>query len=140
MTEHLGCGHVPSQQQVGGSVTSVRVGLDGSSTTLSEEALEQQEAAPSSRSFIVTTGSAMLDQFVPWYFGVAFAFVFKYCAGVPDMPEWCSQPRYRRTLNAPRVELPLWVRVVSRRVESQLRRDGIRVTHLEIYSSVQLLI
>ena len=91
--------------------------------TLSEESSEQQEAASASQSFIVTTGSAMLDQFLPWYVGVAFAFVSKYCTGMPGMPEWCSQPRYRRILNAPRVELPLWVRVVSRRVESQLRRD-----------------
>ena len=42
---------------------------------------------------------------------------------MPDMPEWCSQPRYRRILNAPRVELPLWARDMRRRVESQLRRD-----------------
>ena len=27
--------------------------------------------------YVVTTGSAMLDQFVPWYDGVAFAFLFQ---------------------------------------------------------------
>ena len=65
----------------------------------------------------------MMDQFEPWYFGVAFAFIFKYCTGMPDMPEFMRRPRHRRVQGAPRVELPLWVRVMSRRVESQLSRD-----------------
>ena len=65
----------------------------------------------------------MLDQFVPWYFGVAFAFLFKYCTGMPDMPEWSPQARHRRSHDAPRIDLPLWVRAMSRRVESQLHRD-----------------
>ena len=77
MTEHLGYGRAPSQQQAGGAVEPVRVDLDGgSANTPSEEAPGQQEAAPSSQSFMVTTGSTMLDQRVPWYFGVAFAFDF----------------------------------------------------------------
>ena len=90
----------------------------------SREASEQQQPGgllPNTH--IVTTGSAMLDQFVPWYFGVAFAFLFKYCTGMPDMPEWSPQPRHRRSHDAPRIDLPLWVRVMSRRVESQLHRD-----------------
>ena len=65
----------------------------------------------------------MLDQFQPWYFGVAYAFLFKYCTGMPDMPEWSTRPRYRRPDNAPRVPTSLWVRVMSRRVEAQLARD-----------------
>ena len=32
------------------------------------------------------TGNVMIDQFVPWYFSVAFAFIFTYQAGMPDMP------------------------------------------------------
>ena len=65
----------------------------------------------------------MLDQFEPWYFGVAFAFLFKYCTGMPDMPQWSERPRYRRAPDAPRIEVPLWVRVLARRVEGQLGRD-----------------
>ena len=68
MTEHLGYGHTPLQQQAGGSVATVRVNLDGGSADApSEEVLVQQAAELSSQSFIVTTGSAMLDHFVPWY-------------------------------------------------------------------------
>ena len=71
----------------------------------------------------VRTGNTMIDQFEPWYFGVAFAFLFKYCTGMPDCPEFMKRPRYRRESGAPRVELPLWVRIMSRRVESQISRD-----------------
>eukprot|EP00959_Pyramimonas_sp_CCMP1952_P395160 8279652-Pyramimonas_sp.AAC.1 len=66
----------------------------------------------------VRTGNVMMDQFEPWYFGVAFAFLFKYCTGMPDGPEFMKRPRHRRGNGAPRVELPLWVRIMSRRVES----------------------
>ena len=65
----------------------------------------------------------MLDQFEPWYFGVAYAFLFKYCTGMPDMPDWSERARYRRAEDAPRVGTSLWVRVLSRRVEAQLSRD-----------------
>ena len=71
----------------------------------------------------VRTGNVMMDQFEPWYFGVAFAFLFKYCTGMPDCPEFMKRPRHRRGNGAPRVELPLWVRIMSRRIESQLCRD-----------------
>ena len=72
---------------------------------------------------VMTTGSALLDQFQPWYFGVAFAFIFKYCTGMPDMPAFAEKARYRRSDDAPRIEIGLWVRVMARRVESQLSRD-----------------
>ena len=65
----------------------------------------------------------MIDQFEPWYFGVAFPFIFKYCTGMPDMPAWTKAPRYRREKNAPRIEADAWVRVMSRRVEAQVNRD-----------------
>ena len=39
------------------------------------------------------------------------------------MPHWSEQPRYRRAADAPRIEVPLWVRVLARRVEGQLGRD-----------------
>jgi len=67
----------------------------------------------------------MIEQFEPWYFGIAFAFCFKYCTGMPDMPIFAKRPRHRRSDDAPRIELPLWVRVISRRIESQLRRDWL---------------
>ena len=70
----------------------------------------------------MTTGSSMQPQFKPWYFGVAFAFLFKYCTGMPDMPEWSSVPRHRRGDDAPAVPLALWVKLITRRVEQHLKR------------------
>ena len=42
-------------------------------------------AAPSKD---VVVGSEAVDQFAPWYFGVAFAYLFKYCTAMPDVPTW----------------------------------------------------
>ena len=64
----------------------------------------------------------MIDQFQPWYFGVAFAFVFSYCIGMPDMYHFAETPRHRRGDDAPRVEPPAWVRIMARRVEAQISR------------------
>ncbi len=75
--------------------------------------------------FVMTTGSQMQPQFRSWYFGVAFPFLFKFCSGMPDMPEWSKQSRYRRTEDAPRVDLAMWVQLVTRRVEQQLKRDWL---------------
>ena len=80
---------------------------------------------PSLQGLEITTGSRMLDQFEPWYFGVAFAYLFKYCAGLPDAPEWSGKPRWRRKEDEPRVGLGDWVRIMSRRIESQLGRDWV---------------
>ena len=74
---------------------------------------------------VVATGSSMLNQYEPWYFGVAFAFCFKFCTGMPDAPEWIDKPRHRRVGDAPRIELDHWVKVISRRVEQQLKRDWL---------------
>ena len=46
--------------------------------------------------YVVQTGNIIMDQFQPWYFGVAFAFCFKYCTGMPDMPAFAKRPRHRR--------------------------------------------
>ena len=75
--------------------------------------------------FVMSAGSAMQPQFKPWYFGVAFAFLFKYCTGMPDMPEWSAEPRHRRKADAPRVDLSLWVKLMTRRVEQQVKRDWL---------------
>ena len=58
----------------------------------------------------------MIDQFQPWYFGIAFAFLFKYCTGMPDMPAFAKRSRYRRKADAPRIEINAWVQAMSRRV------------------------
>jgi hypothetical protein len=75
------------------------------------------------RKFVMSSGNMMQDQFKPWCFDIAFAFLFKYCAGVPDMPVWSATPCYHRKEDAPRVELPLWAKFTSRRVEQHLERD-----------------
>ena len=77
------------------------------------------------RRLIVTTGSAMLNQFAPWYFGVAFAFVFKYCTGMPDMAKWSKVTRHNRKEDDPLVNFPLWIRLMTRRVEQQVQRDWL---------------
>ena len=73
--------------------------------------------------YVMATGNNMIDQFKPWYFGIAFAFAFKYCTGMPDMHQFAEKQRYRRGANAPRIEPPHWVQVMSRRIEAQLQRD-----------------
>jgi hypothetical protein len=75
--------------------------------------------------FAMTAGSDMQPQFKPWYFGVAFAFLFKYCTGMPDMPEWSAECRHRRKAHAPRVDLAMWVKLMTRRVEQQVKRDWL---------------
>ena len=71
----------------------------------------------------VRTGNVMIDQFVPWYFSVAFSFIFTYQCGMPDMPAFAKQPRYRRSDAAPRIDTDEWVRVMSRRIEASVARD-----------------
>ena len=44
---------------------------------------------------------------------------------MPDMPVWSKQPRYRRNEEAPRVELAVWVQLITRRIEQQLKRDWL---------------
>jgi hypothetical protein len=38
------------------------------------------------RKFVMPSGNVMQDQFKPWCFGIAFAFLFEYFAGMPDVP------------------------------------------------------
>eukprot|EP00959_Pyramimonas_sp_CCMP1952_P197146 4122876-Pyramimonas_sp.AAC.1 len=104
----------------GGEEPDVAHVKESEEVRLVTEAHERNEGVDRLR---VCTGNTMMDQFEPWYFGVAFAFIFKYCTGMPDMPAFLKRPRHRRSEEAPRVELPLWVRIMSRRVESQLSRD-----------------
>jgi len=68
----------------------------------------------------ISTGSTMVDQFKPWYYGVAFAFVFSFCTGMPDFAAFQEQERYRRKESAPRVEQADWDKIMSRRIEGQL--------------------
>ena len=96
-------------------------------TMMIRDALRQIGAIPGEkrRAYVLSTGTPMTDQFEPWYFGVAFAFCFKYCVGMPDLPEFAQRPRHRRQSAAPRVPLELKVKLIGRRVESQLRRDWL---------------
>ena len=45
-----------------------------------------KNSKPYLQQFIISSGCGMMNQFEPWYFGVAFAFCFKFCTGMPDMP------------------------------------------------------
>ena len=74
---------------------------------------------------VLYTGTKLLDQFQPTYFGLAFPFVFPYGVGMPDPPRWSKQPRHRRAAIEPRVELSTWVRALARRVEAQVSRDWV---------------
>ena len=73
----------------------------------------------------MTTGNVMVDQFEPWYFGVAFAFIFKYCTGMSDAPCFRRTQRYRRVPDAPEVPLARWMSIMSRRIEGQVARDWV---------------
>ena len=42
---------------------------------------------------------------------------------MPDMHEFAERERFRREQGAPRIEPPLWVEVMARRVEAQMQRD-----------------
>jgi hypothetical protein len=94
---------------------------------ISERAAQQiqreQQAGATVERLCATTGNQLVDQFEPWYFGVAFAFVFKYCLGMLDMPAFTRRNRWRRTADAPRVEPTSWMRIFARRVEGQVSRD-----------------
>ena len=54
----------------------------------------------------IDSGNKMVNQLQAWYFGVAFAFVFSYCIGMPDVYHFAETTRHRRQLDAPRVEPP----------------------------------
>ena len=71
----------------------------------------------------VKTGNEMLDQFQPYYFGVAFSFIFSYCTAMPDPPAFMRKPRHRRDGDAPRVEISDWIRIMARRCEASLQKD-----------------
>ena len=73
--------------------------------------------------FIMSSGHGMMNQFEPWYFGVDFAFCFKFCTGMPDMPSWSKHPQHRRRDGDPEVNLATWVRTISRRPELQLKHN-----------------
>ena len=49
-----------------------------------------------------------------------FLVLFTCCRGFSDMLSFMKRPRYRRKSEEPRVEVPLWVRIMSRRVESSV--------------------
>ena len=44
----------------------------------------------------ITSRNSFLDQFEPWYFGFAFAYVFRFGASMPDPPCWSEKQRHQR--------------------------------------------
>ena len=68
----------------------------------------------------VRTGNAMIDQYEPYYWGCAFAFIVTYNCGYPDMPAFAHKKRFRRAADAPHIETGDWVRTMSRRIEAYL--------------------
>ena len=73
----------------------------------------------SSSELHVQTGSAMVDQWKPYYLGIAAPFTMSLPVGGYDV--W-GQPRWRRPADAARVQLADLVRGLPRRVEAQFRR------------------
>ena len=117
------------------------------SSALEEDAVAQDIAAwrhfdtqlrwgtePPAAAVTITAGSQLVDQFKPLYFGVAFAFCFSYCIGLPDLVHHGTTTRYRREASAPIIDFPRWARAVSRRAESQFARDWLLLFALWNYS------
>lgn len=101
----------------------------------------QKELAPLQSEITLFTGNRVLDQFEPWYFAFAFAYVFPFCTGMPDPPVWSKKARHRRPDTAPRIDLETWVRCMARRCEAQVNRDwvfGFASWNLFFRSSVNL--
>ena len=69
---------------------------------------------------MASIGNDMLNQFHSWYFGVAFAFCFKYCTGIPDLTLFGKVSRDRRKDGKPQVDLQLWCKIITRRCEKAL--------------------
>ena len=69
--------------------------------------------------YVTNIANDMLDQFQPWYFGVAFAFCFKYCTGMPDLVMFGKRSRDRRKEDKPQVDLQLWSKIITRRCEKK---------------------
>ena len=70
--------------------------------------------------YFTNIANDMLDQFQPWYFGVAFSFCFKYCAGMPDLAMFGKRSSDRRKEDKPQVDLQLWSKIIIRRCEKAL--------------------
>eukprot|EP00971_Amphidinium_carterae_P293175 5820711-Amphidinium_carterae.1 len=65
----------------------------------------------------------MVDQFHSAYFGVAFAFLFKYSTAYPDVKNTVQVQKYeerrkRGNPHAPEVDIALWAKTMMRRVET----------------------
>ncbi len=106
--------------------SSAGIGDTNAQQVAALEALQRDGTADAGDSVLtVATGNRLLDQFQPWYFAFAFAYVFPFCTAMPDPPAWHAKPRYRRGDGAPRIELEAWVRCMARRCEAQINRDWV---------------
>ena len=100
--------------------------VNAQQVTALEATLTETDTGEGSRAAMtIATGNRVLDQFEPWYFAFAFAYVFPFCTAMPDPPAWSKKPRYRRAEDAPRVDLEAWMRCMARRCEAQVNRDWV---------------
>ena len=91
--------------------------------------------------YVAGISNGLMDQFEPWYFGVAFAFCFKYCTGMPDMRIFDKVKRHRRKEDAPVVDLQLWTKIITRRCEKALSNSwdlGFCMSNLLFRSKINM--
>ena len=108
---------VLEKNSYGSSTGSAQV--EGALRQAAEES-DQKKATPE---LTLSSGNVALNQFEPWYYGLAFAFVFPLGLGMPDPPPWSDKPRHRRGDGDPHLGLPAWARLMARRIEAQINRD-----------------
>ena len=111
--------HLSSMRHIGESL------LAPDATPATDSAGHHNSPIPS---LVVQTGHGLVDQFKPWFFGVAFAFCFKYCIGMPDhgtIDQNSLGARFRRVPGSPTVELRPWCKSIARRIESPFGRDWL---------------
>ena len=93
------------------------------------------------KKYVAGISNEMMDQFEPWYFGVAFAFCFKYCTGMPDLRFFDQVKRHRRHDDAPLVDLQLWSKIITRRCEKALSSSwdlGFSISNLLFRSKMNM--
>ena len=80
------------------------------------DAVREFAACGSKAEIHISTGSDMLNQFLPDFFSQACPFLFCGPLAMPDMP---GQATFRRVKTSSPVDLAAWTTVMSRRVEHQ---------------------
>lgn len=85
---------------------------------------------PALRTLEARAGNRLIDQFQPYYWSMAFCFLFKYATAQPDVSKTShganEEPTSRRMAGdprAPKVDFTTWGGAMLRQVASQFRRD-----------------